>query len=91
MSMFLFQIQGTIFLEKQKEFNQSLDYLMIEVSELCYECKKVENGGNGRYYFNSYWKSKKQLDEFLKTELYKAIVGAFKVLGSYEGTSIQKQ
>ena len=88
--MYLLQIQGNILAEKQKEFNQSLDFLMIEVSELCYECKKTENGENGRYEFNSYWKSKKQLDEFLKTDLYKAIVGAFKVLGTYEGTVILK-
>ena len=88
--MFLLQIQGTILVEKQKEFNQSLDFLMIEVSELCYECKKSENGENGRYQFNTYWKSKKKMDEFLKTDLFKAVVGAFKVLGTYEGTSIQK-
>ena len=88
--MFLLQIQGNILVEKQKEFIQSIDYLLIQVSELCYECKKIEKGENGRYDFNSYWKSKKQLDEFLKTDLYKAIVGAFKVLGTYEGTIIQK-
>ncbi len=89
MSMFLLQIQGTILMEKQKEFKQSLDFLMIEVSELCYECKKSEGEEDGRHYFNSYWKSKKKLDEFLKSDIYKAIVGAFKVLGTYEGTTIQ--
>ena len=88
--MFLLQIQGTILMEKHKEFNQSIDYLMTQVSELCNECKNIEIGENGRCDFNSYWKSKKQLNEFLKTDLYKSIVGAFKVLGTYEGTSIKK-
>ena len=89
--MFLLEIKGTILKEKQKEFDQSFDFLKIQISEICYECKTIEIGENGRYSCNIYWETKEQLDKFLKSDLYKSIVGAFKVLGTYEGTSINKQ
>ena len=91
MIMYILQVTGEISQENHKEFQQSIEFIKAQIKEQGIDSRLTFTSMNkNRFQFDSYWKSKEQMDEFRRDDLYKAIIGAYKVLGIYEGTSISK-
>ena len=87
--MHLMKITGEILENNQQEFKQSIEFIENQITKLNIEGQlKPDTTSSNRFHFQVYFTSMKQLDQFRNDDLYKAAIGAFKVLGIYEGTSI---
>jgi len=80
--MYLLKIKGVVLKNKKSEFNQSLSFLINQFPPKWHRVH-VSNDiiQQNTYYFDSVWESRMELEDFLKNERYKVLVGAFKVLG----------
>jgi hypothetical protein len=80
--MYLLKIKGVVAKNKKVEFNQSLNFLFEQFPPKWHR-SHIANDiiQEDVYYFESIWESKEDLDDFMKNEKYKALIGAFKVLG----------
>ena len=89
--MFLLHIKGVIKGQKQKEFNQSVSFLMEHVDQQCVyyylasDIQKVDI-----FHFYSLWTCKEALNNFIASEDYKALLGAFDVLGAVQQSTLMQ-
>lgn len=81
-SMYTLKIKGTVPKNKKIEFKQSLSYLVKQLPQKWYR-SHISNDiiQDDIYYFDSKWKSKEELEEFMGSNNYKILIGTFKVLG----------
>ena len=90
-TMYLLKIKGVVSKNKKIEFNQSLSLLFQQFPPKWHR-SHIANDiiQEDTYYFDSAWESKEDLEDFMKNEKYKAILGAFKVLGINHEITINK-
>lgn len=89
--MYLLKIKGVVSKNKKLEFNQSLSFLFKQFPPKWHR-SHIANDiiQEDTYYFDSVWESKEDLEDFMKNEKYKALIGAFKVLGIKHDISISE-
>lgn len=89
--MYSLKIEGKIAHSKKEEFNQSINLFIRNLSLKCHDYHISEDIlDQNIFYFNSTWNSKMDLEEFMKEDHYKVIIGAFKVLGENIEVSINE-
>ena len=89
--VYLLHIRGSVKENKQKEFNQSVSYLMSGFSDKCkYYDITFEIEKKDLLHLYSIWNSSDALNDFLKSEDYNALLGAFDVLGSIQQSTLMQ-
>ena len=87
--MHMMKITGEISENNQLEFKQTIEFIENQITKMNIEGQLMPDATSAnKFHFHAYFNSKKQLEQFRNDDLYKAAIGAFKVLGIYEGTSI---
>ena len=85
--MYFLKVSGSVKDEKQKEFEQTVQFIINHLSSDCL-------GGNlahdvvssDLYHFYSLWSSEESVKRFRKSNEFKILKSAFKTLGSYSDT-----
>ena len=89
--MVILKIQTTVFPEKMAEFEQAMNHLLHydETKKLKYLKGFYQEWHNpNAFFYLEEWESENKLKHHMKSDTFKAFLGAMKVLGEIESAKI---
>ena len=89
--LYQLQISGRITEAKQQEFLQSVGFFLDRLRKSSVECNLTRDVKDERtYHILEIWQAREDLTAYLDSDSYKALIGAFEVLGKIHMKSLHE-